>query len=89
MDYKPPSLRSRIVLYFLISISILIVWGIIGACRYFFSGATPNVKEIVWAVVVYIGMWIVIDFVDQFTWNQKRLNDLEERVSTIEKHSQR
>jgi hypothetical protein len=88
VDYKP-NLRARIVIFFLISIPVWIVWGIIDACRYFFSSDKPTAREAAWMVGVYIAVWIIGGFFDQLSWNQKRLNDLESRVSAIEEHDQK
>jgi hypothetical protein len=89
VDYEPPSLRARIAFFFLISIPVLIVWGTIDACRYFFFSDRPTAKETAWMVGGYIGMWIIGDFIEQSRWNQKLLRDLDSRVAAIEKRNKK
>jgi len=90
MSPEQSDIRVRFVGFFLFSIQIWLVWGLIDLCRYIFFGDRPSAKEIVWVVLACIVLWTWMigetfaDIIHHLHENQKRMNDLESRVVALE-----
>jgi hypothetical protein len=68
-------------------IPVVLVWGAMDVCRYFFFADKPSVRETVWLFGGYIAIWIIGESTDESRRNKDRLDDAESRLAALEKRN--
>ena len=89
MSQEPHSTSFRIFAFIAFFLLFAIIWGAFDLLGYVTHGDKPSVSVAKWMVGVYVVAWFSAEIWERFKRDQKRIDELESRLTTIEKKNQK